>query len=976
MQRIHAADTVPVLPEAPKDGTPGYFSDGNAATGDMATVIDAAWCNGVQEELMAFLAATGVEPSAEDLGQVLASVKKLTDDAIKKYAAPIEHADGDPTYGLGNASSYGHVKLSDSTEADDLDAGGGTAASPKAVAEVMSVASGAAEAASNAQISADGAQNSANEAQTSADNAQESAEAAAQAVTRLEQNINLQLENMTARDYWQSRDDAVDADELLGVRCMYHLTEQASGSVHVPDGLEYPAFFSSGADQSGTVCVQYVLGGNVLYSRAAGSDGGSWQSTEWRRITYTAATTSALGVVKPDGSTVEVAADGTLSINSSLLSTVYKFKGSVATKDDLPSGASQGDVYNVTDTGVNYAWTGTTWDALSGIEQVDSSPVQNSTNPVSSGGVYTALGNLQTEFEEQIEQATSGLTPDNVTIASSGGKLRVKDVAIGGDTADLASARGQIGGCQNFLDPDFHTILKSGVWRVSGSNQKNAPGDSSLNAILISNATKDGAYCSHIYIRTLESNVVWVETYHANEGWQPWRRVALDDNFDASTMEWGTGGSIVAKDIAIGGDTGDLASERGFIYDQYAPWYGGSTTATYAITDFDEFTTPGVYHIRWREGAAYEDTDGVIWPVTANNPNVGNGASLWCDGILEVSQVSSSTYTSSWARLQHRLLVTSTANGALGRIITRAQTVSSSRAWSAWIKSVASGDIGDGITVNNGIISVPEYEGATGSAAGTSGLVPPASKGEQDKYLGGDGEWHTVPEGVTLSDSVTSTSSATAASSKAVKTAYDKATSAASSASAAQSTADSAASAASKAQSTANTAKTTAAAALPKSGGTMAGPLTLKSDPTSDLQAATKQYVDKKGTSMPVGSIYVQFSGQAAPSDLFGGTWSNVSSTYAGRFFRAEGGSAAAFGSTQGHGAPNATGGVAPIAAVSNLDSYGALSWDMLGQNSVSGSGHEQGRIVMDLSKSNSTYGSANEVRPINSTIRIWKRTA
>ena len=285
MQRIHAADTVPVLPEAPKDGTPGYFSDGNAATGDMATVIDAAWCNGVQEELMAFLAAAGVEPSAEDLGQVLASVKKLTDDAIKKYAAPVEHADDEPTYGQGNASSYGHVKLSDATNADELDAGGGTAASPKAVAEVMSVASGAAKAASNAQISADGAQDSANEAPTSADNAQESAEAAAQAVTQLEQNINLQLENMTAREYWQSRDEAMDADEFLGVRCMYHLTEQASDSVHMPEGLEYPAFFSSGADQGGTVCVQYVLGGNVLYSRAAGSDGESWQSTEWRRIT-------------------------------------------------------------------------------------------------------------------------------------------------------------------------------------------------------------------------------------------------------------------------------------------------------------------------------------------------------------------------------------------------------------------------------------------------------------------------------------------------------------------------------------------------------------------------------------------------------------------------------------------------------------------------------------------------------------------
>lgn len=44
---------------------------------------------------------------------------------------------------------------------------------------------------------------------------------------------------------------------------------------------------------------------------------------------------------------------------------------------------------------------------------------------------------------------------------------------------------------------------------------------------------------------------------------------------------------------------------------------------------------------------------------------------------------------------------------------------------------------------------------------------------------------------------------------------------------------------------TANAAKQTAEAALPKSGGTMTGPLTLSGAPTSDLQAATKKYVDE-----------------------------------------------------------------------------------------------------------------------------------
>lgn len=52
-----------------------------------------------------------------------------------------------------------------------------------------------------------------------------------------------------------------------------------------------------------------------------------------------------------------------------------------------------------------------------------------------------------------------------------------------------------------------------------------------------------------------------------------------------------------------------------------------------------------------------------------------------------------------------------------------------------------SGRVGDGITVNNGIISVPEYEGATASAAGTAGLVPPAAAGEQESFLTGGGEY-------------------------------------------------------------------------------------------------------------------------------------------------------------------------------------------------------------------------------------------
>ena len=50
------------------------------------------------------------------------------------------------------------------------------------------------------------------------------------------------------------------------------------------------------------------------------------------------------------------------------ITTTYKYKGSVADYAHLPStGNTTGDVWNVEDTGMNYAWTGSAWDALGSI---------------------------------------------------------------------------------------------------------------------------------------------------------------------------------------------------------------------------------------------------------------------------------------------------------------------------------------------------------------------------------------------------------------------------------------------------------------------------------------------------------------------------------------------------------------------------------------------------------------------------------
>ena len=86
---------------------------------------------------------------------------------------------------------------------------------------------------------------------------------------------------------------------------------------------------------------------------------------------------------------------------------------------------------------------------------------------------------------------------------------------------------------------------------------------------------------------------------------------------------------------------------------------------------------------------------------------------------------------------------------------------------------LTSKNAGDGIKMVNDKFSVPEYEGATASTVGTSGLVPPATAGQQESFLTGGGEYK--PALTKISDSVASADSTTAASSKAVKTAHDEA---------------------------------------------------------------------------------------------------------------------------------------------------------------------------------------------------------
>lgn len=75
-------------------------------------------------------------------------------------------------------------------------------------------------------------------------------------------------------------------------------------------------------------------------------------------------TSSISTALANSGNAYQTASDVSTAIGAAVAS-VYKPKGSVATYQDLPtSGNTPGDVWDVQDTGMNYAWTGTAWDPL------------------------------------------------------------------------------------------------------------------------------------------------------------------------------------------------------------------------------------------------------------------------------------------------------------------------------------------------------------------------------------------------------------------------------------------------------------------------------------------------------------------------------------------------------------------------------------------------------------------------------------
>lgn len=113
------------------------------------------------------------------------------------------------------------------------------------------------------------------------------------------------------------------------------------------EGLENYTLPTASAETLGGVKVGVGLAVNNGVLSATG--GGTADSVDWDNVQN-----------KPD-----------IALKSDITN-VYKYKGSVEAFANLPTeNNTPGDVYNVESSGMNYAWTGTTWDALGEILDIE-----------------------------------------------------------------------------------------------------------------------------------------------------------------------------------------------------------------------------------------------------------------------------------------------------------------------------------------------------------------------------------------------------------------------------------------------------------------------------------------------------------------------------------------------------------------------------------------------------------------------------
>ena len=177
---------------------------------------------------------------------------------------------------------------------------------------------------------------------------------------------------------------------------------------------------------------------------------------------YSSTDAAATGVSSGTAATPKAVYDAfeaAKAYTDSAVTSVYRFKGSVNTVNDLPSagteGLTVGDVYNVkyaidgngneiddshSPDGVNYAWTGSGWDSLGGILSIETAingTTGTSSAPVSASAVKSYVDGEVSTLNSRIDSEVSAI---NATIDSEVSSLNDRiDSEVSALEAALAS---------------------------------------------------------------------------------------------------------------------------------------------------------------------------------------------------------------------------------------------------------------------------------------------------------------------------------------------------------------------------------------------------------------------------------------------------------------------------------------------------------------------------------------------------------
>ncbi len=347
------------------------------------------------------------EDAINDIGNVAYATEQVADEALKiaqqayNIALAALETANNALAAAQTAQQTADTALNIAKNALSVGTAAATAAAAaqKRADEAYDLADAAQKAADAAQKAADAAQKAANSAANDATNALTKAE---DALTKIEQ--------LSVLNYYNNLTNATDVNTLVDIHRWYL---QASNNPNAPE--TNPGFLNVDNDYNDSVCKQLWVSKTTgaIYNRfgqiVENSDPATVSSwSEWYKLATkadidgtTTDLTKKITTVANNLATHEADFNNPHKVTAEQLglTTVYQYKGSVATYANLPTtGQKVGDVWNIEtadpDHGIkagdNVAWDGAQWDTLGGNHDLSGYAQLNSANNFTASNTFRA----------------------------------------------------------------------------------------------------------------------------------------------------------------------------------------------------------------------------------------------------------------------------------------------------------------------------------------------------------------------------------------------------------------------------------------------------------------------------------------------------------------------------------------------------------------------------------------------------------